>query len=112
MEGKCLHLVPCVAMHASTRYTKTYNAIQRHTTLYNAIQRYTLSLIHKSHTPPLFGGRTLQDHWRPRCNDVAHLAEWAQLLADLWGAAPLESELLRRWEYQGGSLTADPRQQA
>ena len=52
------------------------------------------------------------DHWRPRCNDVAHLAEWAQLLADLWGAAPLESELLRRWEYQGGSLTADPRQQA
>jgi hypothetical protein len=61
---------------------------------------------------PLSGGRTLQDHWRPRCNDVAHLAEWAQLLADLWGAAPLESELLRRWEYQGGSLTADPRQQA
>ena len=45
-------------------------------------------------------------------DDLAHLAEWAQLLADLWGAAPLESELLRRWEYQGGSLTADPRQQA
>ena len=39
-------------------------------------------------------------------------AKIARRLADLWGAAPLESELLRRWEYQGGSLTADPRQQA
>ena len=80
-------------------------------TLVHAIQRYTTPYT-KPCTPPLSGGRTLQDHWRPRCNDVAHLAEWAQLLADLWGAAPLESELLRRWEYQGGSLTADPRQQA
>ena len=90
-EGKCMPLAPCAAIHASTRYTTLYT---------------------KPCTPPLSGGRTLQDHWRPRCNDVAHLAEWAQLLADLWGAAPLESELLRRWEYQGGSLTADPRQQA
>ena len=58
----------------------------------------------------------LQDHWRPRCNDVAHLAEWAQLLSDLWGVAPLESELLREGGSTrggpGGSLTADPRQQA
>ena len=84
-------LAPCAAIHASTRYTTLYT---------------------KPCTPPRSDGRTLQDHWRPRCNDVAHLAEWAQLLADLWGAAPLESELLRRWEYQGGSLTADPRQQA
>ena len=73
------------------------------------------TLVHSTReafAPRLSGGRTLQDHWRPRCNDVAHLAEWSQLLADLWGAAPLESELLRRWEYKGGSQTADPRQPA
>ena len=73
------------------------------------------TLVHSTReacAPRLSGGRTLQDHWRPRCNDVAHLAEWSQLLADLWGAAPHESELLRRWEYKGGSQTADPRQQA
>ena len=85
----CLLRRSCVAIHAARWYA-----------------------LHAKPVHLLSGGRTLQDHWRPRCNDVAHLAEWSQLLADLWGAAPHESELLRRWEYKGGSQTADPRQQA
>eukprot|EP00964_Phaeocystis_antarctica_P016361 scaffold9046_cov64-Phaeocystis_antarctica.AAC.4 len=46
VEGQCMPLAPCAAIHASTRYTTLDNAIQRYTTLYNAIQRHTLSRVH------------------------------------------------------------------